>query len=702
MNVLKKVLAIGMIAAVIGSASAVPTFTTEVSAAAAVTISNEVKNTNYYVKFVEPYAADKQYKTQSTDNKFTSVTLSSFQSFDLYVYNTKKFKTTDKISIKRAASATGKYIEVASAKPKAATSQKLTIEHDPGKTKYYSIEVIDSTGKVQYAQRFKVTVSANEISNDKIKAAIRQTTVAGNTDSYESKTLSTKADNKAAKIQLIDTKNFYIDYSNIPDNYYLVGTYKSVKKRNNSVSTQTIGKRTASEGKITYSDYFWEDNGLDFVLKICDPTGNVVQCSEYLVVSKPNKTEVRSELYLNTDGTQNGYVSLYTEDGTFADNVSYKSMDVGNQSTVVRSQYLPLIVTKSGGAYDDSEDVKVYVKESKASDFGSPVTTFKEATTENCYRAIVKLPKLNVGYDIKTEIKTITGNTIVQSFNNVYATSYASAGIRENYSEVNANGKLISRTNNTYVKSGDTIKERYAIDIPVYTGKTSKYSVYSLKTKGIGSTEGKVQIFVKQNDKEKLVYTAANNRDMESINLSELGITPKAKTSADIIVRMFNASGKKTGEWTRTINFVYPTLFNFRFSLSAGSYNIYNSETNNIDSTIKDKTVNHKITDGIVFSNTSFDFSVGYNSSLTGLPANVSGTLMIKKAGEKTSKTLFKLDEFLNMTRSSSKLPYIISKGNYALEDGETYVLTFKFYNNTTKQTFHTETVTFKYAGLEG
>ncbi|MBQ1660249.1 MAG: hypothetical protein II059_10475, partial [Clostridia bacterium] len=115
-----------------------------------------------------------------------------------------------------------------------------------------------------------------------------------------------------------------------------------------------------------------------------------------------------------------------------------------------------------------------------------------------------------------------------------------------------------------------------------------------------------------------------------------------------------------------------------------------------------DKTVNHKITDGIVFSNTSFDFSVGYNSSLTGLPANVSGTLMIKKAGEKTSKTLFKLDEFQNLTRSSSRLPYIISKGNYALEDGETYVLTFKFYNNTTKQTFHTETVTFKYAGLEG
>ncbi|MBQ1658580.1 MAG: hypothetical protein II059_01915, partial [Clostridia bacterium] len=83
MNVLKKVLAIGMIAAVIGSASTLPTITLEANAAEAVTISKEIKNTNYYVKFVEPYAADKQYKTQSPDNKFTSVTLSSFQSFDL-------------------------------------------------------------------------------------------------------------------------------------------------------------------------------------------------------------------------------------------------------------------------------------------------------------------------------------------------------------------------------------------------------------------------------------------------------------------------------------------------------------------------------------------------------------------------------------------------------------------------------------------
>lgn len=702
MNVLKKVLAIGMIAAVIGSTSTLPTITLEANAAEAVTISKEIKNTNYYVKFVEPYAADKQYKTQSTDNKFTSVTLSSFQSFDLYVYNSKKFKTTDKISIKRAASATGKYIEVASAKPKAATSQKLTIEHDPGKTKYYSIEVIDSTGKVQYAQRFKVTVSANEISNDSIKAAVRQTTVEGDANSYESKTFSTKADNKAAKIQLLDTKYFYIDYTNIPDNYYLVGTYRSVKKRNNSVSTQTIGKRTASEGKVSYSDYFWNDNGIDVVLKICDPTGNVVQCSEYLVVTKPNRTEVESSLYLNADNAQNNYLYLHTNDGTFQDNISYNSMDVSSKSTVVRSQYLPLIVSKSGGAYDDSEDVNVYIKESKKSEYGSPVKTFKEANTEDCYRTIVKLPKLNTGYDIKVELKTITGNTIVQSFNNVYATAYASTGIRENYSEVNANGKLISKNNNTYMISGDTIKERYAIDLPVYTGKTSKYSVYSLRTMGIGSAEGKVQIVVKQNNKEKIVYTAANNRSMENLNLEELGITPKANTSADIIVRMFNVSGKKTGEWTRTINFVYPTLFNLKFNFSAGGYNIYNSETNNIDSTIKDKTVNHKITNGIVFSNTNFEYSLGYNSSIGGLPANVSGKLLIKKAGEKSSTTLFKLDEFLNMTRSSSKLPYIISKGNYALEDGETYVLTFKFYNNTTKQTFHTETVTFKYVGLEG
>ena len=172
MNVLTKVLAVGMIAAVIGSTSALPAITTEVSAADAVTISKEIKNTNYYVKFVEPYAADKQYKTQTTDNKFTNVTLSSFTSFDLYVYNTKKFKTTDKILIKRAASAAGKYIMVNSVKPSAATSKKITIEHEPGKTKYYSIEVVNSDGKVQYAQRFKVTVTANEIGNDKIKADV--------------------------------------------------------------------------------------------------------------------------------------------------------------------------------------------------------------------------------------------------------------------------------------------------------------------------------------------------------------------------------------------------------------------------------------------------------------------------------------------------------------------------------------------------
>ena len=72
---------------------------------------------------------------------------------------------------------------------------------------------------------------------------------------------------------------------------------------------------------------------------------------------------------------------------------------------------------------------------------------------------------------------------------------------------------------------------------------------------------------------------------------------------------------------------------------------------------------------------------------------------MIKKAGEKTSKTLFKLDELQNQTLSSHKLNYIISKGGYALEDGQSYVLTFKFYNNTTKQTFHTETLSFKYNG---
>ena len=321
MNVLTKVLAVGMIAAVIGSTSALPAITTEVSAADAVTISNEIKNTNYYVKFVEPYAADKQYKTQTTDNKFTNVTLSSFTSFDLYVYNTKKFKTTDKILIKRAASAAGKYIMVNSVKPSAATSKKITIEHEPGKTKYYSIEVVNSDGKVQYAQRFKVTVSANEISNDKIKAAVRQTTVASDTNSYESKNLSTKADGKADKIQLLDTKYFYIDYTNIPDGYYITGSYKCTRKLNNAVSVQNIGKIKAQDGKVTYSDWFSSDYGCNMTLKVCDPTGNIVQCSDYVIAGAIEKTVVQSYLHLNADNARNNYVYIDTYDDKFENNI---------------------------------------------------------------------------------------------------------------------------------------------------------------------------------------------------------------------------------------------------------------------------------------------------------------------------------------------------------------------------------------------
>lgn len=699
MNVLTKVLAVGMIAAVIGSTSALPAITTEVSAADAVTISKEIKNTNYYVKFVEPYAADKQYKTQTTDNKFTNVTLSSFTSFDLYVYNTKKFKTTDKILIKRAASAAGKYIMVNSVKPSAATSKKITIEHEPGKTKYYSIEVVNSDGKVQYAQRFKVTVSANEISNDKIKAAVRQTTVASDTNSYESKNLSTKADGKADKIQLLDTKYFYIDYTNIPDGYYITGSYKCTRKLNNAVSVQNIGKIKAQDGKVTYSDWFSSDYGCNMTLKVCDPTGNIVQCSDYVIAGAIEKTVVQSYLHLNADNARNNYVYIDTYDDKFENNISYKTRDVSNQSLVVRSQYLPLAINKRGGAYNDSEDVSIYVKESKSSDYGKPVKKFTEANAEDYYRAIIKLPKLNTSYDIKVELKTITRNTIVHSFNNVYSATSATTGIMERYDEVNANGKLINKTNNPYITTGDTLKEKYAIDLPVYTGKTSKYSVYSIKTKSLGAANSKTQIIVKQNGKEKVVYTPAANHEMESINLSELGITPKANTSADIIVRMFDSNGKKTGEWTRTINFVYPSIFNLNFELNNSGYNVYKSETKNIDSTIKDEKIEHKVTEGVVFFNTNFNFNVNYSSSIQGLPANVSGTLMIKKAGEKTSKTLFKLDELQNQTLSSHKLNYIISKGGYALEDGQSYVLTFKFYNNTTKQTFHTETLSFKYNG---
>ncbi len=705
-NTLRKFLAIGLIAAAIGTTGAMPVLSAD-AAATSVSISAEVANNNYSVAFKEPYSAAKVFKNQTADDQFAAVKLSSFDSFIMYVYNTQKFKTTDKIVVNRSTSAKGTFTTVKTVTPKAATSQSLTLKQAPGTTMYYSVEVQNSQGKVQYAQRYKVTVCSEEVANNKYTFQLRTTTKPYDTSDYTTKKLSvSSADDKASVIQLHDNKDFYYDIKNVPDGYYLEIEAYTLGFRTTPVVKQYYGKYYASNNTITFRHDLYKDDAKIMKFMLRDVAGNTVMCAKYKVIGAAETTVLKSYLICNVDGGSDAGIEQRTsaENATTADGQLTVTKDVSSTSTKVHSRYLQMEIQKTGGMYDDSETVKVYMKSSSASSYGNPVRTLTHATVPDRYKTYVVLPKAGQAYDIKVEMTTMEGKKLTHIYTNVVSTANSSLGVGENFSVMDTSGAVNGKSNRIFVSEGDTIKENAVLELPVYTFDKTKANVYNIRAAGLGDPNGYIQVIVKQNNTERVALCMTNMSTLNSnLDLTDLGITPKVGTSADIIVREFNSSGKKTCQWTRTIKFINPKLFTFGFTLENGWNTIYSSTKKDIDSTGEATKDKHDLRDLVIYNGVELNFYTRYSNDLKGLPANCTGTVYIRKAGETTSTKLFSVTDFMNKGFNDNiLLRGLCARGGYALMSGQTYVLSFRFYNNTTNKIFYTSDITFKYMGVEG
>ena len=167
----RKALAIALIAAAVGTTGIMPAMTA--NAASTAQISAEVANSIYSVAFKEPYTNSKVFKDLSADGKFQSVTISAVETFRIAVYNSDTFKTTDKITIYRSKKENGPYTAARNVTPTESGVSFISLKQTPGTTMFYSVEVTNAKGVVQYAQRFKVTMAKEEIGNNKYTYELR-------------------------------------------------------------------------------------------------------------------------------------------------------------------------------------------------------------------------------------------------------------------------------------------------------------------------------------------------------------------------------------------------------------------------------------------------------------------------------------------------------------------------------------------------
>ncbi len=696
----RKALAIALIAAAVGTTGIMPAMTA--NAASTAQISAEVANSIYSVAFKEPYTNSKVFKDLSADGKFQSVTISAVETFRIAVYNSDTFKTTDKITIYRSKKENGPYTAARNVTPTESGVSFISLKQTPGTTMFYSVEVTNAKGVVQYAQRFKVTMAKEEIGNNKYTYELRTSSKAGDSNSYVTKKLNvSKADNKQPVINLIDTQRFYFDIKDVPDGYSLEVEADLISFRNSNKPTQTFSRVRASKGSISFNDYIYKDEAKSMKFTLRDISGNAVMCARYKFIGVENPVTMKTNLIYSYDGGSEQYTYLTTSETSVDGNTSLLTKDLTTvYNAKLHSVYVPLKIVKEGGLYDDSEVVKVYMKANSEKSYGDPIQTIKHATTENQYRTFVKLPKVNTPYDIKVELLTSTGKTLAQEYTNVSATTTSSTGISEYYATPNDQGKLTIKTTNFFFNSGDTINDD-AFEIPVYTNSKTKYNEYSITVGSIGDPAAVYRIYVRQNGTERLAFEQSNMTSSTSLGLKVLGINPKVGTSADIIVRSYNANGAKLSQWSRTIKFVEPQMFNYSIRLLNNSDAIYKVDKELYTNTVTPSDTQN-ISNLITYNLTNLTIEAKFNDSYKGLPGNVTGTIYIRKAGEKTSTKLFSVSEYLEKELSGKSLPTVCSLGGYSLKPGETYTLSIRFYNKNTKKNFYTNAVTFKYISSIG
>jgi len=688
-NLLRKIVSVGLIAASVGCMGIMP-----VSAASSV-ISPEVANDNYNVAFKEPYSSSKVYKNQKADNIFKSVSLSAFDSFSLVVNKSSNFSTTDTFNVYQSNAENGTFTKIKSVACKASKTQKVTIKQSHGKTLYYSVEIKNKNGTVLYAQRYKVTTCKDEIANNKYKFEFRQTTTAGDDSSYKSTAINfTSTDDAETKVQMLDEKNVYLDITNVPDNYYLVVERKSRGFVNYPTSTNVSGEIKANNNKISYGVQVYSDNAASIKYTLKDAAGNTIACQKYLFVGKEKTASIKTTLIGNYDGASNGYNYLSTNSADVAGDTSTKTY-TRTSNFQIHSRILPIVVEKYGGAYDDSEKVRVYVKESAASSYGTPQKVLSHATTEDNYRTYATLAKTGVNYDIKVETTLKNNKVINHIFQNINASAESSVGIHESHSEMDTNGKLSTNYTNVFVSQDDTVKVTNICELPLYSG-ANKYDSYHIRVAGLGKTNGTVKIFTKQDNKETAVFTIANLNTSDNLSLKDLGITPKIGQKTEIIVRSYNVNGTKLSQWSRTITFVDPKLFNFSFSLRSSSGTCYSYE-NTLDTSLVTPLEKHIISDeSVIFNYSYFSLKCNYGG-YSGLPSNVTGNIYIRKSSETKLTKLCSVGSYILNGYNDMRLNRFCSLCNYPLADGESYVMYIKFTNNTTGKVFHQSKIPFNY-----
>lgn len=704
-KIFRKTLSIALIAASICTTGAVmPAMSA--SAAATSSINAEIANNNYYVAFKEPYTASKIFKNQTADDKFQSVMLSASDSFILGVYNTKSFKTTDTITVYSSKTEKGTYKAVKTVNPKAAASQFLTLKQAPGSVMYYSVEVKNSKGTVQYAQRYKVTIAKEEVGNNKYTFEFSQTTVAGDTSSYKATKLNvSKADNVQPVINLLDTERFYFNVKDVPDGYYLEVEADSLKYRDYKPATQTFGRCKPSNGVISFSDYIYRDDAKSMKFTLHDVSGNTVMCARFKIIGVADPLGMRTYLYYNFDNGESHDISIYTNEKDVKEDVSTKVENLAERSYAkVHSRYILLNVYKDGGLYNDTDTLKIYVKPTASTKYGEPVQTLNHTTTSDYYRAYVVLPKTGTAYDIKTEMKTPSGKTITHIFTNVTATTPSSIGFTENYYKMDpASGKVSSQSSSTFVSEGDIIKETNAIELPVYSNPDSYSKLYRLTVGGMGDPQNVYRVYTKVDGVEKLVYEKANLTSGQTLTLSDFDITPKAGKSFEVIIREFNANDKKIIQWSRTVRFVEPRLF--KFTLNVSNYESYSDCSiyrveKELDANVVLDSEKATITNGPVYVNTKMRIHAEANSTVSGIPSGVTGTVYIKKAGDSSLTKLCSVADYINKGYADKAISDTCARCGYALKNGSSYTIYVTFYNKNTKKTFYNTSFSFKYSTL--
>lgn len=698
----RKTLAIALVAAAVGTTGIMPGMTAD-AASAATQISAEVANSSFSVAFKEAYTTSTVFKDQVADDKFQSVTISAIEKFRLAVYNTKTFKTTDKITVYRSKTEKGSYSVARTVTPTASDVCFITLKQTPGTTMYYSVEVTDSKGTVKYAQRYKVTMADEEIGNNKYTYELRTTTKENDTSSYQTRKLNvSKADNKQPVIKLLDTQRFYFDIKNVPDGYYLDVEADSLSFKNEYKETYKYSRVRSSNGVITFSDYIYKGDAKSFKFMLRDISGNTVMCARYKFVGAEVPTTMRTHIIYSYDGGEERNVYQTTDETKVEGDTSLVTKDFTTYyNSKLHSVYVPVYVSKDGGIYNDSETVKFYLKESAAKSYGEPVKTLTHATTSDYYRTYIKLPKAGTDYDIKAELYTQSGKVLAQEFTKVNASITSSVGIYEAYTEMSEEGKLNSKTKSIFLNSGDVLNPD-PIEFPVYSSTDTRYNGYNITVGGMGDPAAVYRIYVRQNGTERLAFEQSNMTSAGVLTLKQLGVTPKAGTSADIIIRSYNASGAKLSQWTRTIKFVEPRMFklNLKFTNEYSNY-VYGIEKE-LTTDVKAGSDTKNITDRVVYNRTFLTLEAKYNETYKGTPGNVIGTVYIRKAGEKTSTKLCALSECMQKGLSGKTLPTFCSLCNYSLTPDATYTLSVKLYNKDTKTTFYTTAVTFKYLSTVG